>query len=146
VRLLFKELGANVTAAGAARVQRHRLRPDVNGNAALWEGAWDPFDWSYNFDITGAISKGFSPTGFPFDFVGCHPDPALRRTNMSLFLFLTSYSSPLPPLLSGLELYEVVAEDDGIGYCPPSTFQPFFNQSVEAPSPSPHQPRQQRKR
>lgn len=130
VRLLFKELNGNVTQPGQ-RAFNVTFAAYVENNTALWEGAWDPFDWSYNFDITGAVQKGFSRTGFPFDFVGCHPDPPYYRTSMSLFLFLTSYDSPLPPILSGLELYEVITGDDGIGYCPPTTFQPFFNQTVE---------------
>lgn len=125
VRLFFAEPDGPETAQGQ-RVFNITVAANAGANNALLDGTWQPLNWAVNFDIQKLVkTQGFPAAGFPFAFFGCHPDPPAQRTNISLYVFLSSTGSPLPPVLSGIELYEVVVENDAIGSCPRMDVQPF---------------------
>lgn len=102
---------------------------------------WSPFMFSLYFDIFAAVSNK-SNTGFYLAQAGCYQFPLAQGNLNTLYVFLTGEESPLPPIISGIELYEIVVTDPTV---PPPCVTVLDANTAPSPNSSPS-PREQRPR
>lgn len=162
-RLFFVELNPNVTVGQRVFDITFASASKSATNGSSYEiTRWVPDEYSFAFDIYGGIHNQQNPStpgpvseaiGYYTAHMGCYPTPPNTTEGgeaslQELFVFLEGEASSLPPLLSGVELYEVVTDDSEVELClgvedptvsdaTPAAFPPTVRHGSEEPLPLP---------